>query len=107
MTLPQGRDELSARRMAVWWTFRAPSLVVRPFVFDRFQNRVQSFEFHTGVSGGELPVNLHLRSVTGALPGSDFACQREEVWDAAVEALSPQHPECDFRHVERAWRCWG
>jgi hypothetical protein len=49
-------------------------LVVRPLVFDRFQNRVQSFEFHTGVSGGELPVNFHLRSVPGALPGSDFAC---------------------------------
>ena len=25
-TLPQGRDGLRARRMAVWWTFRAPSL---------------------------------------------------------------------------------
>jgi hypothetical protein len=49
------------------------ALVVRPFVFDRFQNRVQSCEFHTSVSGGELPVHLHLRRVTGALPGSDFA----------------------------------
>jgi hypothetical protein len=49
-------------------------LVVRPFVFDRFQNRVQSCEFHTSVSGGELPVHLHLRRVTGALPGSDCAC---------------------------------
>ena len=26
VTLPQGRDGLSARRMAVWWTFREPSL---------------------------------------------------------------------------------
>ena len=26
MTLPQGRDGLSARRMAVLWTFREPSL---------------------------------------------------------------------------------
>src|SRR5712691_11628597 len=26
VTLPQRRDGLSARRMAVWWTFRAPSL---------------------------------------------------------------------------------
>jgi hypothetical protein len=26
VTLPQGRNGLSARRMAVWWTFRAPSL---------------------------------------------------------------------------------
>jgi len=26
MTLPQERDGLSARRMAVWWTFREPSL---------------------------------------------------------------------------------
>jgi hypothetical protein len=26
VTLPQGRNELRARRMAVWWTFREPSL---------------------------------------------------------------------------------
>ena len=26
VTLPQGRDGLSARRMAVWWTLREPSL---------------------------------------------------------------------------------
>ena len=26
VTLPHGRDRLSARRLAVWWTFREPSL---------------------------------------------------------------------------------
>jgi hypothetical protein len=59
-------------------------LVVCPLVFDRFQNRVQSFEFHTGVSGGELPVDLHLYRIPGALLGSDFAYQRGKVRDAAV-----------------------
>lgn len=54
-----------------WEMFK---LVVRPLVFDRVQSRVQSFEFHTGVSGGELPVHRHLCSVPVALPGSDFTC---------------------------------
>src|SRR5712664_3590245 len=82
------------------------TLVVRLLVFDRFQNRVQAFEFHAGVSGGELPVDLHLCSVTVALPGSNFACQRGEVWDAAVEALPPQRSQFDFRHVEPTAVLW-
>src|SRR5258705_7047855 len=44
-------------------------LVARLLVFDRFQNRIQSCEFYTGVSRGALPVDLPLHSIPVALPG--------------------------------------
>lgn len=75
-------------------------LVARLLILDRFQNRIQSFELHAGASRGELPVHLHLHSISGTLPGRHFVCQRGQVRNAAVETLSPQHPQCNFRHIE-------
>ena len=60
------------------------TLVVHPFGFDRIENWVQSLEFHSGVGGGELPVDPYLLSVTVALPGGDFALQCGEVRDPTM-----------------------
>jgi transposase-like protein len=62
-------------------------LVVHLFGFDRIENWVQSLEFHSGVGGGELPVDPYPLSVAVVLPGGDFALQCGEVRDATVETL--------------------
>src|SRR5712692_10835445 len=76
------------------------ALVVHLFSFDRIENWVQSLEFHSGVGGGELPVDPHLLSVAVTLPGGDFAWQGGEVWHATVETRPSQYASLDLRHVE-------
>jgi hypothetical protein len=57
-------------------------------------------ELDAGVGGGELPVDLALVGVGGALPGGEFGIEGVDVGDAPVEALASQGGELDLGDVE-------
>jgi hypothetical protein len=48
-------------------------------------------EFHSCISGGELPLHLHHCRISGPLPRFELTPQGPHIRDAAVEALAGQH----------------
>ena len=57
-------------------------------------------EFHPGVVGGVLPVDLTFLSVGGVPPGGELGAQDLEVADARGQALPGQGGELDLGDVE-------
>ncbi len=62
--------------------------------------RVEAFELHAGVGGGELPIHSTLGAVAGVLPGGYLRPQRLLLTDPSVQALAAQHRQFRLRHVE-------
>jgi hypothetical protein len=51
----------------------------------------------SGVSGGELPVNVGLVCVSLCIPGVNFGLESWEITNAAIEALAREGGEFNFR----------
>jgi hypothetical protein len=53
-------------------------IVVRLLLFDRFQNQIQPFEFHSIIDTAAQPGDLDLLSVAVTLPGGNVVFQHGE-----------------------------
>jgi len=60
---------------------------------------VKSFEFCSGVSGGELPIDAFSRVVPDVLPNLDLATVGFDVSDATFQTLIRQNAQTNFEKM--------
>ena len=65
-----------------------------------FDDRIEFFEFMPGDGDGKTPMDFDLLFVAPFFPRADLAASPLGVIQATIEALTLQHADFDFRHVE-------
>ena len=65
-----------------------------------FHDWIEFFEFMPGDSDSKTPMDFDLLFVAPFFPRADLATQHISVVQPATKALSRQHTNFDFRHVE-------
>jgi hypothetical protein len=61
---------------------------------------IQSLQFYAGIGGGEVPIGFDMFFVSAVLPGGDLLDQGQLVGDTPIEALTRQHAQFRFSHVQ-------